>query len=50
MKKTKIEEITELDLFKKVRRTWGVIKPVTKVIPSKKVYDRKKHKKIDSDP
>ena len=26
----------------KVRRNWGVISPVTKVVPSKKIYDRKK--------
>ena len=50
MKKTKIKEITELDLFKKIRRTWGTINPFTKVIPSKKIYDRNKIKKIDKDP
>ena len=43
MKKHKKEEITELDLVKKTRRYW-TRDPVTKIVPSKTVYNRRKQK------
>lgn len=43
MKKQKGKEMrfSELDLVKKIRRCW-TRDPVEKIVPSKKVYDRKK--------
>jgi len=45
-KKKKIKRLTELDIIKKIRKGWGSVKPYTRVIPSKKAYDRKRDKKI----
>jgi len=28
----------------KIRRNWGAIKPITKIVESEKIYDRKKNK------
>lgn len=33
-------------VYKKIRRSWGVVKPATKIIDSKKKYDRNKEKDI----
>jgi len=30
-----------------IRRTWGELKPVTKIKQSKKIYRRQENKKID---
>jgi len=32
----------EADMPVKIRRTWGTLRPVTKVKPSAKIYNRKK--------
>lgn len=32
------------ELLKKIRRDWNGTSPVTKVVPSKKIYNRKKEK------
>lgn len=37
-------KMEQFDAYKKVRKTWG-ISPVTKVLKSKKKYNRKKMKK-----
>lgn len=34
----------QYELDKQIRRNWGEISPVTKVIPNKKKYNRKKDK------
>ena len=34
----------QYELDKRIRRDWGEINPVTKVIPNKKKYNRKKDK------
>jgi len=44
-KREKIGKITELDLIKKIRRFW-TINPVTRIIPNKKKYNRKRDKNI----
>lgn len=33
--------ITQYDIMKSIRRTWGDVKPSTKVFKSKKTYNRK---------
>lgn len=38
-----MKKIKQLDIYKKSRKTWDV-KPMTKVKPSKKIYNRKKQK------
>lgn len=47
MKKPK----SEYDILKSIRSTWENVNPVTKVIESKKVYNRKKKHKnsVDND-
>ena len=30
--------------YKKIRKTWGVVKPETKILKSEKVYNRNKDK------
>lgn len=37
------------DAYKKIRNNWGVIKPVTKIIPNKKKNPKIKHKKKEED-
>jgi hypothetical protein len=43
-KNNKQIKLEQIDLYKKVRKTWG-IKPTTKVEKSKKKYNRKLSKK-----
>jgi len=43
-----MKEITQIDLIKKTRRKW-TINPCCKIVPSKKVYNRKKPVKGDKD-
>lgn len=44
-KKKKLDFLDIYNLHKSIRKDWGNIKPVTKVIPDKKKYKRKsKHK------
>lgn len=43
-KRKKNNTITTYDLLKSQRGSWGEINPVTKVIKSKKIYNRKKNK------
>lgn len=50
MEKGQCNEKTQHELNKKIRRDWGGVKPVTKVIPAKKgkgSYDRKYEKRLD---
>lgn len=35
------KKILDLEIIKSIRKFWPM-KPITKVIPSKKIYDRKK--------
>lgn len=39
------DKITQLEIYKKVRKGWGDISPVTKIKPSKKKKSRAKRKK-----
>ena len=34
----------QYEIERKIRRDWGAVNPVTKVIPNKKKYNRKKDK------
>lgn len=34
---------TNLDLYKSIRKDWGDIKPTTKIVDSKKKYNRKRN-------
>ena len=44
--KPKKEKNEFFETARKVRRSWGVINPVTRIVPSKKIYKRKpKHRK-----
>ena len=41
-----MKQKTFFEVYQSIRRDWGEINPVTKVIPNKKKYNRKhKHKK-----
>ena len=44
----KVNKILEIDIIKKIRRFWK-INPVTRVIPNKKKYSRKRDNKIRKD-
>lgn len=45
-----MKEKTTVELYQKIRRDWGEIKPYTRTIPNKKLYTRKeKHKKVVTD-
>jgi hypothetical protein len=45
-----MKEKTTAELNQQIRRDWGNIKPYTRTIPNKKLYNRKeKHKKVISD-
>lgn len=42
----KLKKVTSLELYKGIRKDWGDINPVQRVVPNKKKYTRKqKHKK-----
>lgn len=36
---------TTVEIYQSIRRDWGGVRPVTKVIPNKKKENRVKHKK-----
>ena len=45
MCKNKKEQSEFYNTYRKIRKDWGEIKPVTQIIPNKKKYSRKqKHK------
>ena len=44
MSKKKAKKLTQLEIYKRVRRSWGEIDPRTKVVPSKKKLTRAKTK------
>ena len=42
------ETFSTYDFLKSVRGTWGAVNPVTKIVPDKTKYNRKKYnKKVD---
>lgn len=43
-----MEKNKNLEAYNKIRKDWGDIKPVTKVIQSKKAYSRKQKHKAES--
>lgn len=44
MGKKKKHPMTTVEAVRKIRGTWGNVNPVTRVIPNKKKYKRKKYK------
>lgn len=42
------KKISELEIIKKIRRIW-TRDPTTKIVPSKKIYNRKKKVKEDEE-
>jgi len=45
-KKNKPKDYIDMyDVYKKVRKSWGDVNPVTKIVPDKKKYTRKKKHK-----
>lgn len=43
-KPKKPKKITDLEIWKSIRKSWGDINPVTKIIPNKKKKSRAKNK------
>ncbi len=43
-----MKKFSDIDIIKSIRKFWS-IKPETKIIPSKKTYDRKKKVKEDDE-
>lgn len=39
----KKKKLTNVDLYKQIRKDWGQINPVTKVVRDKTKYDRKRN-------
>ena len=49
-KKRKNEEVTNADLFKKIRKNWNGVNPVSRVVESKKKKPPKyKHKQYEEE-
>lgn len=46
MKKRKNKPKTFIEQVQSIRGSWGAINPVTRVVPDKKKYNRKKVKKV----
>jgi hypothetical protein len=45
MAKKKKNKLTQLDIYKSIRKDWGAISPVEKIVPDKKTsYNRSKEK------
>ncbi len=42
-----MKKIKQLDSYKKIRKTWGNIKPIERIKESKKLYKNKKERLID---
>lgn len=38
-----------IEIYMKLRKDWGQVNPVTKVIPNKKKVKKEKHKKQDTE-
>jgi len=45
MKKKKIKTTKQIDIIKSVRRSWGALNPVTRIVPNKKKYNRAREKR-----
>lgn len=43
----KLKKVTSLELYKGIRKDWGAINPVQRVVPNKKKYTRKEKYKKD---
>lgn len=47
---SKKKQKTNIETMQSIRRSWNGVKPVTKVMPDKKKYDRKRDRAVrDSD-